>query len=50
MNRELLVRIEELFKERLLEKTGWGRNEVLSAYKDAVNEAILEMVDKYGKI
>jgi len=45
MNKALLKRIEELFTEKLQAKTGWGRNEVLAAYKEAVNEAILEMLD-----
>jgi hypothetical protein len=41
----LLKRMEELFTEKLQAKTGWGRNEILTAYKEAVNEAILEMLD-----
>lgn len=45
MNKILLKRIGELYKEKLQAKTAWGRNEVLVAYKDAVNEAILEMLD-----
>ena len=45
MNKALLKRIEELFTEKLQAKTGWGRNEILTAYKEAVNEAILEMLD-----
>lgn len=45
MNRVLLKRIEELFIEKLQAKTGWGRNEILTTYKEAVNEAILEMLD-----
>jgi hypothetical protein len=46
MNKELLKRIEEIFVQKLQTKTGWGRNEVLAAYKDSVNEAVLELVDK----
>lgn len=42
MNKQLLQRIEELFAEKLQAKTGWGRNEVLAAYKDAVREALME--------
>ena len=45
MNKALLKRIEELFTEKLQAKTGWGRNEILAAYKEAVSEAILEMLD-----
>jgi len=42
MNKQLLQRIEELFAEKLRAKTGWGRNEVMAAYKDAVREALME--------
>ena len=45
MNKILLKRIEEIFAEKLQEKTGWGRNDVLKIYREAVNEAILEMLD-----
>lgn len=45
MNKALLKRIEEIFTEKLQLKTGWGRNEILIAYKEAVNEAVLEMLD-----
>lgn len=40
--KKLLLRIEELFQAKMAEKTGWGRNEVLAAYKEAVNEALME--------
>lgn len=42
MNKQLLQRIEELFTAKLQAKTGWGRNEVLAAYRDAVREALME--------
>ncbi len=45
MNKELLKRIEELFTQKLQQKTGWGRNEVLAAYKESVSEAILELME-----
>lgn len=41
-NKELLQRIEVLFTEKLQTKTGWGRNEILAAYKEAVSEALME--------
>mgnify|MGYP000858076154 CR=1 FL=1 len=44
MNKQLLKRIEEIFSEKLKEKTGWGRNEVLQAYKDSVSEALMELI------
>ena len=45
MNKKLLERIEKLFELKLQSKTGWGRNEVMAAYKEAVNEAILELLE-----
>lgn len=45
MNKKLLLRIEQLFTEKLQSKTGWGRNEILAAYKESVSEAIMEMLD-----
>jgi hypothetical protein len=45
MNKKLLERIEALFTAKLQAKTGWGRNDVLAAYKDAVREALMELVD-----
>lgn len=44
MNKELLKRIEELFIQKLQSKTGWGRNEVIALYKEAVTEVIMELV------
>jgi len=45
MNKKLLERIQEIFFEKLQGKTGWGRNEIQSIYKDAVTQALLETVD-----
>ncbi len=45
MNKKLIERIEQIFSQKLQQKTGWGRNEVLIAYKDSVREAILELID-----
>ncbi len=42
--KELLKRIEEIFTQKLSLKTGWGKNEVLIAYKDSVREALMEMI------
>lgn len=44
MNKQLLQRIEVLFTEKLQAKTGWGRNEILAIYKEAVSEALMEML------
>jgi len=45
MNKKLLERIKFLFTEKLKSKTGWGRNEIISAYDECVNTAIMEMLD-----
>lgn len=44
--KELLKRIEELFTAKLSAKTGWGRNEILVAYKDSVNDALMEAIQQ----
>jgi hypothetical protein len=46
MNKELLKRIKELFQQKLQAKTGWGRNEIMVEYSDAVNEAIVELLSE----
>lgn len=45
MNKKLLQRIEEIFTAKLQVKTGWGKNDVLAAYKDSVREAMMELID-----
>jgi hypothetical protein len=45
MNKELIKRIEQIFAEKLQAKTGWGRNEILIAFKESVNEAVLEFIN-----
>lgn len=42
---ELLQKIEEIFAKKLMAKTGWGRNEIMTAYKDAVIEALSSMIN-----
>ena len=46
MNKKILKRIEEIFAEKLQEKTGWGRNEIMKAYQASVNEALMEFLDE----
>lgn len=41
----LLKRIEVIFEEKLQAKTGWGRNDVLKIYREALSEAILELIE-----
>jgi len=50
MNKKLIKRIEEIFFDKLQSKTGWGRNDVMKIYKEAVNEALMEMIDQHDKI
>jgi hypothetical protein len=45
MNKKLIQRIEEIFEKKLQAKTGWGRNEILALHKEAVTEALLELID-----
>lgn len=45
MNKKLIQRIEEIFEQKLQAKTGWGRNEILALHKEAVTEALLELID-----
>jgi hypothetical protein len=44
MNRQLIMRIQELFAQKLQAKTGWGRNEVTALLKESINEAVLELL------
>ena len=45
MNKKILKRIEEIFAEKLQAKTGWGRNEIMQAYRESINEALMELLD-----
>ena len=45
MNKKLLLLIEEIFTQKLQAKTGWGRNEIISAYRESVNEALITIID-----
>jgi hypothetical protein len=45
MNKKLIELIRNKFAEKLKEKTGWGKNEVLTLHNDCINEAILEIFD-----
>jgi hypothetical protein len=49
MNKKLLDLIKQKFIERLQAKTGWGRNDVINEYQDAVNESLLELMDQQSK-
>jgi len=45
VNKELLIRIEQIFNQKLEAKTSWGRNDVKDIYKQAVNEALMELLN-----
>ena len=40
--KDIIQKITENFTKRLQAKTGWGKNEVLQQYKEAVSEVLLE--------
>lgn len=46
MNEELFKLIKEKFQAKLSQKTGWGRNEIMAAYDQAVAEAAIQFIDQ----
>lgn len=44
-NKQLLLRIQSLFEQKLQAKTSWGRIELMGIYKEAVSEAIMETLE-----
>ena len=40
-----LQEIEDLFFEKLKDKTGWGRNEIKIIYREAQNEILRKHID-----
>lgn len=44
--KDIIMRVQELFEKKLSAKTGWGRNEIMELHRQAVNEALLEALDK----
>ena len=45
MNKLLLEKLEEYFFKRIDKKTGWGKNEIKEAFKDAKFEALVELLE-----
>ena len=45
MNKKLLELIKAKFEAKLQAKTGWGRNDVMQIYEQAVTESLLEILD-----
>ncbi len=48
MNKKLIAALRREFVQRLQAKTGWGRNEVLNAFDEAVGSAALALLDEAG--
>lgn len=44
-NKQLVIKIKEIFYSKLQEKTNWGRNDVKAMFDNSVSEAVLEMLD-----
>lgn len=42
----LVKRIKEIFEEKISAKTGWGKNEIIKAHNEAVNEAMMEYIEE----
>ena len=43
--KSILIRLEEIFKQKVSEKNSWGKNEVLELYKSSVNELLMELLE-----
>lgn len=41
MKTEILEKIQDLFFKKLDEKTGWGKNDIKTLYKDCVMQVIM---------
>lgn len=45
INKEILVRLEEVFTKKLNVKTNWGRLQIMQTYRESVTETLLEMLE-----
>lgn len=48
--RDVLKSMSRIFEEKLQKKTGWGRNEVLSIFKESIIEALVDNLDEVDPI
>jgi hypothetical protein len=48
--KELLRKLEENFQARLMKKTGWGRNEIMTEYHKAVIDTLSTMPDPMAPV
>lgn len=46
MNQKLINLIREEFEKILATKTGWGRNQIMEAYNQAVTNAVTKILDQ----
>ena len=46
MNKKLVDTIKEEFEKIIATKTGWGKNEIMRAYDQAVSKAVLRIMDE----
>ena len=46
MNTRLVDLIREKFEKTISQKTGWGKNEIMRAFNQAVSEATLHILDE----
>lgn len=45
-NKDIIELHRKLFSLTLQKKTGWGRNEILQVYDDAVKEVLYQIIEK----
>jgi hypothetical protein len=46
MNKRLVELIREEFEKRISRKTGWGKNEIMHEFEQAVSAAVLRYMDE----
>jgi hypothetical protein len=47
--RRALELMEKNFIARISRKTGWGKNEIINEFKEALNETLMQLVDEILK-
>ena len=43
--KDIFHELERIFAEKISQKTGWGKNEIMIAYKEAVQEVLLKIIE-----
>lgn len=43
--KKLILRIQEVFFQKLQAKTSWGKNEIITLYQHSVTQVLLENLD-----